>query len=444
MRPQQNRSRQNAARSKYSLVILGMLNKVRKLSTDKSGACTRITYVDKVFRDLYGIKAFARRAASCKTLSQVFGVFNEVGIRDLWSLLDDGMYFKVMTLLVDVQERKDELKKIIRKAQKKLQSSGGTLRVDQKSKHNKRISNAQAELKWINKRYRDSIESLQDSLGIHNPDSGDYKDRFAALKNFADRGTISNGNYWDMEDDGYDFNGWMSDDPYTMNRKRSNPFDGLDLDEFDDDLTDMQQDDRLDRIEDQIKALTSMMQTGNRPPVQKNPYAPSTKGVVVDDNGTRVQPSPIESKMIEMMNVFGHSIDTLNNRLDNIEDAIVNDPDNDDFGYADQYGQYQNPQVHPVNGPTQEDLERMMQGMSVQQQPDQEPDTAPYSPDIQQMPYQPTEPVMPGVPTQQEVRKAPSNIIDANNRQEVFQKPTDFQRLQGEAKTPPGSSNSKP
>lgn len=443
MRPQQNRSQRNAARSKYSKVIRSMLNKVRKLSTDKSGACTRITYVDKVFRDLYGIKAFARRAASCKTLSQVFNVFNihEVGIKDLWSLLDDGMYFEVVSLLVDVQERKDELKKIIRKAQKKLQSSGGTLRVDQKSKHNKRISNAQAELKWLNKRYRDSIESLQDSLGIHNPDSGDYKDRFAALKNFADRGTISSGNYWDMEDDGYDFNGWM-DDPYTMRSKR-NPFDGIDLDDFEDDMTDMQQDDRLDRIEDQIKALTSMMQTG-RAPVQKNPYAPSAKGVIVDDQGTRVQPSPIESKMIEMMNVFGQSIDKLSGRLDDIEDAIVNDPDNDEYGgYPDPYNQYQNPQVRPVNGPTQEDLERMMQGMPAQQV-ESESDTAPYSPNIQKMPYQPNEPVMPGVPTQQEVRKASPNVIDANNRQEVFQKPTDFQRMQGEAKTPPGSPNSNP
>lgn len=442
MRPQQSRSQRNAVRSKYSKVIRSMLSKVRRLSTDKSGACTRITFVDKVFRDLYGIKSFARRAASCKTLSQVFNVFNEVGIKDLWSLLDDGMYFDVVSLLVDVQERKYELKKIIRKAQKKLQSSGGTLRVDQKSKHNKRISNAQAELKWLNKRYRDSIESLQDSLGIHNPDSGDYKDRFAALKNFADRGTISSGNYWDMEDDGYDFNGWMMDDPYTMRNKR-NPFDGIDMDDFEDDMTDMQQDDRLDRIEDQIKALTSMMQTG-RVPVQKNPYAPSAKGVIVDDQGTRVQPSPIESKMIEMMNVFGQSIDKLSGRLDDIEDAIVNDPDNDEYGgYPDPYNQYQNPQVRPVNGPTQEDLERMMQGMPAQQV-ESESDTAPYSPDIRQMPYQPNEPVMPGVPTQQEIRKASPNVIDANNRQEVFQKPTDFQRMQGEAKTPSGSPNSNP
>lgn len=442
MRPQQNRSQRNAARSKYSKVIRSMLSKVRRLSTDKSGACTRITFVDKVFRDLYGIKSFARRSASCKTLSQVFNVFNEVGIKDLWSLLDDGMYFDVVSLLVDVQERKYELKKIIRKAQKKLQSSGGTLRVDQKSKYNKRISNAQAELKWLNKRYRDSIESLQDSLGIHNPDSGDYKDRFAALKNFADRGTVTNANYWDMEDDGYDFNGWM-DDPYTMRRKSSNPFDGIDLDDFEDDMTDMQQDDRLDRIEEQIKALTSMMQTG-RAPVQKNPYAPSAKGVIVDDQGTRVQPSPIESKMIEMMNVFGQSIDKLSGRLDDIEDAIVNDPDNDEYGgYPDPYNQYQNPQVRPVNGPTQEDLERMMQGMPAQQV-ESESDTAPYSPDIRQMPYQPNEPVMPGVPTQQEIRKASPNVIDANNRQEVFQKPTDFQRMQGEAKTPSGSPNSNP
>lgn len=441
MRPQQSRSQRNAVRSKYSKVIRSMLSKVRRLSTDKSGACTRITFVDKVFRDLYGTKSFARRAASCKTLSQVFNVFNEVGIKDLWSLLDDGMYFDVVSLLVDVQERKYELKKIIRKAQKKLQSSGGTLRVDQKSKHNKRISNAQDELKWLNKRYRDSIESLQDSLGIHNPDSGDYKDRFAALKNFADRGTITNANYWDMEDDGYDFNGWM-DDPYTMRNKR-NPFDGIDLDDFEDDMTDMQQDDRLDRIEDQIKALTSMMQTG-RAPVQKNPYAPSAKGVIVDDQGTRVQPSPIESKMIEMMNVFGQSIDKLSGRLDDIEDAIVNDPDNDEYGgYPDPYNQYQNPQVRPVNGPTQEDLERLMQGIPAQQV-ESESDTAPYSPNIQQMPYQPNEPVMPGVPTQQEVRKASPNVIDANNRQEVFQKPTDFQRMQGEAKTPPGSPNSNP
>lgn len=442
MRPQQSRSQRNAVRSKYSKVIRSMLSKVRRLSTDKSGACTRITFVDKVFRDLYGTKSFARRAASCKTLSQVFNVFDEVGIKDLWSLLDDGMYFDVVSLLVDVQERKYELKKIIRKAQKKLQSSGGTLRVDQKSKHNKRISNAQAELKWLNKRYRDSIESLQDSLGIHNPDSGDYKDRFAALKNFADRGTITNANYWDMEDDGYDFNGWM-DDPYTMRRKSGNPFDGIDLDDFEDDMTDMQQDDRLDRIEDQIKALTSMMQTG-RAPVQKNPYAPSAKGVIVDDQGTRVQPSPIESKMIEMMNVFGQSIDKLSGRLDDIEDAIVNDPDNDEYGgYPDPYNQYQNPQVRPVNGPTQEDLERMMQGMPAQQV-ESESDTAPYSPDIRQMPYQPNEPVMPGVPTQQEIRKASPNVIDANNRQEVFQKPTDFQRMQGEAKTPSGSPNSNP
>ena len=442
MRPQQSRSQRNAVRSKYSKVIRSMLSKVRRLSTDKSGACTRITFVDKVFRDLYGTKSFARRAASCKTLSQVFNVFDEVGISDLWSLLDDGMYFDVVSLLVDVQERKYELKKIIRKAQKKLQSSGGTLRVDQKSKHNKRISNAQAELKWLNKRYRDSIESLQDSLGIHNPDSGDYKDRFAALKNFADRGTITNANYWDMEDDGYDFNGWM-DDPYTMRRKSGNPFDGIDLDDFEDDMTDMQQDDRLDRIEDQIKALTSMMQTG-RAPVQKNPYAPSAKGVIVDDQGTRVQPSPIESKMIEMMNVFGQSIDKLSGRLDDIEDAIVNDPDNDEYGgYPDPYNQYQNPQVRPVNGPTQEDLERMMQGMPAQQV-ESESDTAPYSPDIRQMPYQPNEPVMPGVPTQQEIRKASPNVIDANNRQEVFQKPTDFQRMQGEAKTPSGSPNSNP
>lgn len=441
MRPQQSRSQRNAVRSKYSKVIRSMLSKVRRLSTDKSGACTRITFVDKVFRDLYGIKSFARRSASCKTLSQVFNVFNEVGIKDLWSLLDDGMYFDVVSLLVDVQERKYELKKIIRKAQKKLQSSGGTLRVDQKSKYNKRISNAQAELKWLNKRYRDSIESLQDSLGIHNPDSGDYKDRFAALKNFADRGTVTNANYWDMEDDGYDFNGWM-DDPYTMRRKSSNPFDGIDLDDFEDDMTDMQQDDRLDRIEDQIKALTSMMQT--RVPVQKNPYAPSAKGVIVDDQGTRVQPSPIESKMIEMMNVFGQSIDKLSGRLDDIEDAIVNDPDNDEYGgYPDPYNQYQNPQVRPVNGPTQEDLERMMQGIPAQQV-ESESDTAPYSPNIQQMPYQPNEPVIPGVPTQQEVRKASPNVIDANNRQEVFQKPTDFQRMQGEAKTPPGSPNSNP
>lgn len=440
---QQSRSRkENPARTQYAKMILSMLDKIRKLATDKSGMCTRITYVDKVFRDLYGIKAFCRRTASCKTVRQAFVVFTEVGLTKLWNLMNDEMYYKVMSLLVDVQERKDELKKIIRKSQKKLQSSGGTMRVDQKSKHNKRISNAQAELKWLNKRYKDSIESLQDSLGIHNPDSGDYKDRFAALKNFADRGTISSNNYWDMEDDGYDFFNTSFDDPFTMRRKSSNPFEGIDLDSFEDDMVNEQQDDRLDRIEDQIKALTSMIQNGGNRPVQKNPYAPSSKGIVVDDNGTRVQPSPIESKMIEMMNIFGQSIDNLNNRLDNIEDAIVNDPDNDsdDYGYQNSYGQ-PDPSFRPVNGPTQEDLERMMQGVPQQ---GIEPDTSPYSPDIKEMPYQPTEPKIPGVPMQKDIRRTSSDTIDANNRQEVFQKPTDYQKMQDEAKTPLGNSNSNP
>ena len=191
-------------RSKAAILIRTMLDRIRRLCCDKTGACTRIQYVDRVFRDLYRIKSFARRSASCKTMSQVVQVFNQIGIKDLWLLLSDKTYYEVMTLLVDVQERKDHLKKVIKKAQKKLTSTGGTLRVDQKSKCNKRINKAQDELKWLNKRYRDAIKGLQDNLNIRSASEDDYKDRFSALKNFADRGTIGNA-YWDMEDDPYSF-----------------------------------------------------------------------------------------------------------------------------------------------------------------------------------------------------------------------------------------------
>lgn len=408
-------------RSKAARLIRTMLNRIRKLCCDRTGACTRIQYVDRVFRDLYGIKSFARRSASCKTMSQVVQVFNEIGIKELWLLLSDDTYYEVMTLLVDVQERKDQLKKVIKKAQKKLASTGGTLRVDQKSKNNKRINKSQDEMKWLNKRYRDAIEGLQDNLNIRSSDVDDYKDRFAALKNFADRGTIGNVS-WDMEEDPYNF------DFEEFRPRRQRPFnvDDYDMDnlDFGEDDSGNEYDERFENIEKSINTLAQMIMNQNRQNPQSNPmYANPPQAA------QKIQVSPGEEKILQMIQALGRKVGDLEDRID-------------DFDGEDEY-EDQTPNLRP--------------GRPYYGQAPQEPYTGPQFDDIAGMmngvPYTPNDPKIAGVPTTAEILQRtreqeaareqtpkeetphptnPGNPINAYNREEVNRAPTDYQRLQSE------------
>lgn len=318
----------SASRSKAAKVIRTLLVRIRKLSCDRSGSCTRIRYVDKVFRDLYDVKNFARRSAACRRMSQVVQVFNEIGIKDLWRLLNDDTYYEVMGLLVDVQERKDELRKLIKKAQKKLSSSGGTLRIDQKSKQNRKINKAQDELKWLNKRYKDSIESLQENLNI-NPCGESYKDRFSALKRFSEQGSINNS--WGYGyDDEYDYSSMSFG-------KQKDDFDDLDFD-FDDDFSPKKkEEDRIDRLEKEISSLIGYIRGQNGIP---NVQTPSVKNTLSGQN------APTDKNLVNVIVSMAKKIDEMDERLDDLE------------GYDEEPAPSMNPSMYD-GGPSQEEVDQM-------------------------------------------------------------------------------------
>lgn len=424
----------SASRSKAAKVIRTLLVRIRKLSCDRSGACTRIRYVDKVFRDLYDVKNFARRSAACRRMSQVVQVFNEIGIKDLWRLLNDETYYEVMGLLVDVQERKDELRKLIKKAQKKLSSSGGTLRIDQKSKQNRKINKAQDELKWLNKRYKDSIESLQENLNI-NPCGESYKDRFSALKRFSEQGSINNS--WGYGyDDEYDYSSMSFGKP-------KDEFDDLEFD-FEDDLSSSKKEDRIDRLEKDLSSLIGYIRgQGSIPNVQ----IPSA-----GNNFQSGQNGPTDRNLGNIIVSMAKKIDELTDRIDDLE------------GYGDEEP---TPSMNPAmydGGPSQEEVDRMF-GLSPKSMtesgiyrpydpddPDQDTSTPSVPAEVihrEGVPVPETREasgpdLRPGAPVtaadvtpQVEVAKkhfrnpgGSDKYIDATNREEVRTSPTSYQKTE--------------
>lgn len=400
-----------STRSKASKVILTLLSRIRKLSCDRSGRITRIVYVDKVFRDLYDVKNFARRAASCRRMSQVVQVFDEIGVKDLWNLLNDETFYEVLRLLIDVQERKEELKHTIKKTQKKLSSN--TLRIDQKSKGNKKINKANEELKWLSKRYRDSIESLQDSLNIH-VGGDDYKDRFAALKRFSEQGSIAN-RYWDMDEYGIYDDG----DDYSMNfsrRRNKDPFDDIDFTEFEDEEEDRPRD-RLSRLEDQISNLVKAIQMNQT----QASVPPATKEEL--ENA-----SPMEKRFIHVIKQMGDQIDRLADRLDDLESG-------DDYEMDESVLRPGHSVQDSYDGPSTSDIEDMLAGRPVE--PPRTRTTVPYVPnDPTNGGFESTASILKRTAQQESAKQDAQTAypihIDANpvktsNRQEVFDTPTDYQ-----------------
>lgn len=411
------RRAQPQKRSKASKVILTLLSRIRKLCCDRTGRVTRIQYADKVFRDICGAKAFIRRVSCCRKMSQVVQVFNEIGVTTLWTLLTDETFYEVLALLVDVQERKDELKHQLKKAQKKL-GSGSNISISQKSKYNKRIRRYQDELKWLNKRYKDAIESIQDSLNLHTAEDN-YKDRFAALKRFGEQGSIVN-SYLDDYDD---------DDEFSMNfapsRRRTviNDLDDIDFDDLGEDSDLFRKEDRLSRLEDQMSRLIDVIQTNQMG------IAPATK----DDLKNA---SPMEKRIINVLTTMGKQMDALTERLDDIES--ISSYEDDDAN-----------ELHPGTmmpsqySPSTSDVEDMLAGNPVNYR-------APvYSP------YVPNDPDVSGFPTTKELleksrsqeqvpQQAPvvhREAIDSTNRQEVLDKPTDYQVQQNVTDTSSNQSS---
>lgn len=397
------RKAQPQKRSKASKIILILLSRIRKLCCDRTGRVTRIQYADKVFRDICGSKAFIRRVSCCRKMSQVVQVFNEIGVTTLWSLLNDETFYEVLALLVDVQERKDELKHQLKKAQKKL-GGGMNISISQKGKYNKKIRRYQEELKWLNKRYKDAVESIQDSLNLHTAEDN-YKDRFAALKRFGEQGSIVNSYLSDYDDD----------DEFSMNfapRRHTimDDLDGIDFDEFGDDSDLFRKEDRLSKLENQMSRLIDIVQakqTGGMPPATKEEIQNA---------------SPMEKRIINVLTTMGHQMDSISERLDDIESSTSYDDEDDS--------------LHPGNmvpsqySPSMSDIEDMLAGNPVSFQNPQ------YSP------YVPNDPEVNGFPTTKELldktrsqenaskQQAPvihRETIDSNNRQEVLNKPTDYQ-----------------
>lgn len=401
------RKAQPQKRSKASKIILILLSRIRKLCCDRTGRVTRIQYADKVFRDVCGAKAFIRRVSCCRKMSQVVQVFNEIGVTTLWSLLNDETFYEVLTLLVDVQERKDELKHQLKKAQKKL-GGGVNISLSEKGKYNKKIRRYQEELKWLNKRYKDAVESIQDSLNLHTAEDN-YKDRFAALKRFGEQGSIVNGYLSDYEDD----------DEFSMNfapsRRRTimDDLDGLDFDDFGEDSDLFRKEDRLSKLEDQMSRLIDIVQakqTGGLPPATKEEMQNA---------------SPMEKRIINILTTMGRQMDAISERMDDLESSESYEDDEDDA-------------LHPGSAmpsqysPSMSDIEDMLAGNPVSYQK-----SAP-----QYSPYVPNDPAVDGFPTTKELlektraqdqarqQQAPvihREAIDCNNRQEVLNKPTDYQ-----------------
>lgn len=427
-----------ASRSKAAKIIRTLLSRIRRLSCDRSGACTRIPYVDKVFRDLYDVKNFARRSASCRRMSQVVQVFNEIGIKDLWMLLNDETYFEVMSLLVDVQERKGELRKVIRKAQKKLNSSGGTLRVDQKSKQNRRINKSQDELKWLNKRYKDSIESLQENLNI-NPCGESYKDRFAALKRFSEQGNIRNSWGYDDDDYSYDFN------PSKFGRVDDDDFSDMDFD-FDEDIR-SEKEDRIDRLEKIVSNLAAVMQNSS--------YDPSSRSGMMDYEKpiSTSNLSEVDRRILNMIGKIGRKIDELDARIDDLDDTSddYEDSPNQVYPYSDNHPSQEDindmlfgsepvgypshltesgtlrphdPSVgrYPSTAELKEDIRHREEAKSPD--PSSDTDLRPGAPVVEEVSVNPVSSNTPENPVKKHFRKP----IDATNRQDVFNNPTDYQK----------------
>lgn len=391
MRRSSTKSRSNASK-----VILKILSSLKKLSCGKTGIANRVRYVDKVFKDLYGVKGFCTRVASSRGMKQAIRIFNEIGVKDLWSLLEDPTYSEVVTLLVEVQERKSELKDQIKKAQKKLASP--SIRMDQKSKQNKKINQAQDELRWINKRYAKSIEGLQDSLNIRTT-SGDYKDHFSALKTFEERGTITN-SYW------------LDDDPYSYDRRSFNPRNDLDFDDLDfDDLEEEDpRDETIRELQEKIARMRLAMNTsyGINAGYSQNQSAGSPRG-----NDANV------------MNAILSALDKLNKRVSELEE-YAEDDDDEEYEYGDDQvdrspGNVSMDQINHILYPN-------FPGLSDEESPIPEKNS--YAP------YVVTDPKVAGCPQTDEILKTSQEqvatpvagrVIDATNREEVRMAPTDYQ-----------------
>ena len=285
---------------KQRQMVYEVARRVRRLTCNDRGVYANTDEADHVFKDILGTKDFVRRLGYARRFEQFERIVIQAGFRTLWDLLVDPTYYQVLQVLVEIQDRRTDLRKRLKKIDRKLD---GQILHDAKSNYADKARKYQKELKYISKQYSRAVEAIQDKLDIHVA-SDNYKERFKLLKSFVnhDAGRFGDDDAWDLDgifDDsgsGSRFRDSDWDFPKSGRSRRADPLDefdspypsgnryrgfdddsDIDYDENDSDVDDddSDDDDRIDMLAEKIDRLTdaisaSMSLGGNRPDITVN------------------------------------------------------------------------------------------------------------------------------------------------------------------------------
>ena len=307
-------------RTKYNNTVVHkfILVKIKKLISNNRGKPIFMDNFDTVIYDIFGVNHFAKKLNRVYDNRDFVSIIDSVGTDYLLEIMNSSKLFNIISELIAMDYRIKELRKAIRKSNKK----------------GKRDKYEIKEYNYLVSLYKDSIKLLRKRFGIKNSKTA-YKRKYKAINNMMHRNAYADDNDFsaifmgdddffldDDDDDDYD-DGLFSDfddyeetneledfvaflngrssrrSPRRSSRRRSADID-FDLDDEDDDFDDYRgnqnNSDDYDDLSDQVKILASTVQdlTSNvQNLLMKDEYERTTKRRLnVADYHPQMNPQP--------------------------------------------------------------------------------------------------------------------------------------------------------
>jgi len=278
-------------------VLKAYLQKIKKLVVDERGEMSYIENFDRVIEDIFGVKNFAKRLNQCYDDRDTIVVLNSLGSKILNEMLMIPSLYQAFAELVAVDARILEIKKKIRRAEKKGK---------------KKDKDLLKEYEYLTELYKKAKKKIRQRFGIASKKKA-YKSRYSALLNivdgyYEDDDEISSLLYssdLEFDDDDElseleDYERYLSGGKSGKGRRIARLM-NYDMDEDDDDFDELDDDDadeasnnRLSKIESIVSNLANtvqyMMNTGMKQDnVGYRPYshAPQYTAPIVNDDGVR-------------------------------------------------------------------------------------------------------------------------------------------------------------
>lgn len=176
------------------------LQKIKKLIVDENGDLSYIENFDRVIEDIFGVKHFAKKLNQCYDDRDTIAVLNSFGLKNLQEIVSNPNIYQAFAELVALDARIIEIKRRIKRADKKGK---------------KRDKDLVKEYEFLTNLYKKARKRMRSRFGVKSSKKS-YKHKYSALSNLVERS-------------GYDYD---DDDDFSSVLYSSDMYD--DDDEYDD------------------------------------------------------------------------------------------------------------------------------------------------------------------------------------------------------------------